>query len=77
MNPNSWDGQVGTILGGGLYHTNFAFDIEKDPAKFDEMILKIVEYTSWLRFFFHWDFKKKSHFFFVLYVRYGVSILKK
>ena len=43
MNPNSWDGQVGAILGGDLYHANFAFDIEKDPAKFDAEILKLVQ----------------------------------
>ena len=43
MNPNSWKGQVGAILGGDLYHANFAFDIEKDPAKFDAEILKLVQ----------------------------------
>ena len=43
MNPLAWDGQVGAILGGDLYHANFAFDIEKNPAKFDEMILNIVD----------------------------------
>jgi hypothetical protein len=34
---------VGVILGVDMYHVNFAFDIKKDPAKFDEVILKIVE----------------------------------
>lgn len=43
MNPNTWDGQVGAILGGNMYYANFAFDIEKDPARFDAEILKLVE----------------------------------
>jgi hypothetical protein len=43
MNPLSWKGQVGAVLGGDLYHANFAFDISKDPARFDAEILKLAE----------------------------------
>ena len=43
LNPHSWTGSVGAILGGHLFHANFAFDIEKNPARFDEEIRKLAE----------------------------------
>ena len=43
MNPSAWKGAVGAILGTELYHANFAYDIDKESAKFEENIVTLVD----------------------------------
>lgn len=43
LNTSFWSGPVGAILGGHMYHANFAFDIDENPDRFDEEIRKLAE----------------------------------
>ena len=43
MNASAWKGSVGATLGTELYHANFAFDVDRDPAKFQENVQTLAE----------------------------------
>ena len=41
LDPTKWTGPVGAVLGGKLYEANFAFDVAKDIAAFDDQVEKL------------------------------------
>ena len=43
MDASSWKGAVGATLGSELYHANFAFDIDEEPAKFRDNVKILAE----------------------------------